>query len=71
MDDHVRLLPDDLPDRREEIIVHLLLAEVHPGPGVEPAEGGEPEVGVGDVGDLHASVIWLEGRGIITIGWAG
>ena len=54
VDEHVGFLLDDLIYRFEEIIVHLLLAEVHPAVGIEAVEGGEAQVGVGDVDEVHS-----------------
>jgi hypothetical protein len=38
---------------RQEIFIHLLLAEVHPALGIEAVERGEAKVGVGDVDEVH------------------
>ena len=53
MDEDIRFCLDDLVHCRQEIIIDLLLAEVHPALRVEAVEGGETKVGVGDVDDLH------------------
>jgi hypothetical protein len=53
VDEHVEPQVDDIVDRPEKIIVHLLLAEVHAGPGIEAAESGEAQAGVGDVDEFH------------------
>ena len=41
----------------EEIVVDLLLAEVHAAFRVQPAEGRETEMGVGDVDEFHCVMI--------------
>ena len=40
-------------DRPEEIIVHLLFLKIYPGLEIEPAEGSEPGVRVGDVDEFY------------------
>ena len=51
--EHVGFLVDDIIDRHEEIIVHLLLAEVHAGFWIKAVERGEAKVSVGDVDEFH------------------
>jgi len=53
VDEHVGFFFDNCIDCRQEVIVHLLLAEVHPALGIEPVERGEVKVGVGDVDEVH------------------
>ena len=53
VDEDVGFLVDDIIDCLEEIIVDLLLAEVHAALGIEAAEGGEAQVGVGDMDEFH------------------
>ncbi len=53
MHEHVGLFPDDDVNRSKEIIVDLLLAQVHPRVRVEPGKLGEAEVRVCDVDELH------------------
>jgi hypothetical protein len=53
-DECVRSFRDDSVDPCKEIIIDLLLLQVHPAVRVEPKEGGEAEVGAGDVDELHS-----------------
>jgi len=48
MDGYVGVFPDNYLYRQQEIIVHLLLTEVHPALGIEAARRGKARVGVGD-----------------------
>jgi hypothetical protein len=66
--EHVGFQVDDIINRPEKIIVHLLFAEVHAGFRIEAAEGGETQVGIGDVNEFHW--IFLNGilRDILAIG---
>jgi len=69
VDEDIGLVPDNLIDRREEIVIDLLLAQVHPRVRVEPGKCGEAEVRVGDMDELHSlrflvGVCWhIRGRG--------
>jgi hypothetical protein len=58
MDEDIRVCIDYFVHSRHEIIIDLLLAEVHAALRVEAVEGGETEVGVGDVDDLHLPFFW-------------
>jgi hypothetical protein len=62
MDENVGFCVDDIIYRPEEIIVHLLLAEIHAGLRIEAAEGGEAQVGVGDVDEFR----WLFDYGFLS-----
>jgi len=53
MYEHIRLCCDDSIHCQQEIVIDLLLAQVHPALRVEPVERGEAEVGVGDVDEGH------------------
>ena len=53
MDEDIRFFFDDRIHCRKEIVVHLLLAQVHPALRVKPVERGEAQVGVGDVDEGH------------------
>ena len=69
VDEHVGLFPDDHVNRSKEVIVDLLLAQVHPRFRVEPGKCGEAEVRVCDMDELHSlrflvGVCWhIRGRG--------
>jgi len=44
MDGYVGVFPDNYLYRQQEIIVHLLLTEVHPALGIEAARRGKAQV---------------------------
>ena len=54
MDEHVGFLFYDLIYRFEEIVIDLLLAEVHPALGIEAVERGKAYLGVGDEDEVHS-----------------
>ena len=58
MDEDVRFLFYDLIYCFEEIVVDLLLAEVHPRLRIEAVERGEAKVGVGDVDEVHFTLLF-------------
>lgn len=63
MDERVGFFFDDYIDRRQEIIVHMLLTEVHPAHGIEAVERGW---GGGDGDEVHR--ILLNGIYLIQVG---
>ena len=69
MDEDIRFFFDDRIHCRKEIVVHLLLAQVHAALRIEPVEGCEPEVGVGDVDEIHRifpfGFYWDIRRGVV------
>ena len=58
VDEHVGLFPDDHVNRSKEVIVDLLLAQVHPRFRVEPGKCGEAEVRVCDMDELHRICVY-------------
>ena len=69
MDEGVGFLFQDYFYRFEEVVVDLLLAEVHATRWIEAAERSEAEMGVGDVDYLHLIVVYgilwdIRGRGV-------
>lgn len=60
MEDAVRFCVDDVVDASQEIIVDLFFPEVHAGVRVEPGEGGEAQVRVGDVDEFYwLLLVWI------------
>ena len=53
MDEHIGFFSYNDIDRRQEIVIDLLFAEVHPALGIEEIECCEAKVGVGDVDEVH------------------
>ena len=61
MHEHIGLLPDDHVNRSKEVIVDLLLAQVHPRVRVEPGKCGEAEVRICDMDELHSLTMLVGG----------
>jgi len=49
----VWFLVDDLIYRFKEVVVDLLVPEIHPALGIEAVERSQTSVGVGDLDDVH------------------
>ena len=64
MDENVGFSFDYHINRRQEIIVHLLLAEVHPALGIEAVEGGKAKVGVSAMWTRCILIFYLDVDGI-------